>query len=135
MFEMTFLQNVFVDPKATKIDDFFKTQRFYLLFIGVWPPITTTNVYARRILKVARCLLQIFNVLAMLHLSVLFGWTFYLEIGSGSFASLSFALSELTIFGFGTFTVIYMILKANTITSMIYQMNTSFRFRSAKGKL
>lgn len=69
----------------------------------------------------------------MFHVALVFGWTFYLEIGAGSFARLSFALSQSIIFSFATFSLVYVNVMTNRITHMIENMNRNFKFRSAKG--
>lgn len=117
------------------IDDYFKTQRFLLLFIGVFPP-TPPNTGSGRVffLKILRLLLQIMLVLIMLHVAIVFVITFYLEYGKESFARISFAFSQFIIFSFATFSLIFMMLSTKAIRQMMDEINVHFEYRSAKGK-
>lgn len=134
---MDFIRTLF--GKATEPDfnlphDYFKVQRFYLLFMGVWPEVTLTNVFARNVVIFVQRLGQALIVFVMLHLAVLFGFTFYFERSSSSFARLSFALSQMIIFCFSTFTLVFMMSRSKTMTRMMEQMNKNFKNRSAKGE-
>lgn len=115
------------------IDDLFKTQRFFLLLIGVCPTITTLNGIARRVVQNVQRFLQVIMILIVFHVVMVFGWTFYIEMDSGSFASISFALSQATIFSFATFSLVYMMLRTKAILQMMEHTNTHFKGRSANG--
>lgn len=134
---MNIFRTIFVtrgdESNATPIDDYFKTQRFFLLFIGVVPSITTDNLVLQVLLNVTKRLWQSFIILVMLHVTIVFCSTFYLEYGSGSFARISFALSQIIIFAFATFALSFTTMRANAIRQLITDMNRCFRYRSAKG--
>lgn len=136
---MDVFRSLFVKPsdsEATPIDDYFKTQRFFLRFMGVWPLSTASNGTVRNLLKIAKIFQQMCIVLIMLHVAIVFAFSFYIENSSGgSFARISFALSQVTIFSFTVFSQLYMMVKADEVTSMMNDMNKTFKYRSAKGKI
>lgn len=135
---MNILREVFFkseDSNTTPIKDYFKIQSILLKLIGVWPPLSTANVNVRVLYRVIKSLQQIFNVLLILHIAVMYSWTLYFEIETGSFASISFALSQLIILIFATFSLVYMTIKTQTIICMIEHINCHFKIRSAKGKI
>lgn len=107
------------------------------LFEVYWRLANTNNIKCRcpNVIQVSKISLHIFKVLVVLHIAVLFSWTLYLEIEKGSFASISFALSQIIIFSFATFSLVYMAIKTHAIICMIDQMNRNFKIRSAKGKI
>lgn len=112
--------------------DYFVTQRRWMLLIGIWPPITKPNV-AQLLLSFAHRLFQLFLFLVMSHFTVTFSVSFYLAKDSGSFARISYCLSQIIIYSFASFVVFYLNWQAAGIKAMIDFMNHHFRYRSAPG--
>lgn len=134
---MNFLLNLVGKPSAasytTPIADYFIAQKRFMPFIGVWPTITTNCVWARIVISVGQRLVQLFVNFVMLHLAIMFCYTFYIEIDKSSFARISYLLSQAIIFIFSLFSLFYMQLRTDGIQRMMQHMNDNFLFRSAKG--
>lgn len=121
-------------PSGMKaIPDYFRTQRAWMLLTGVWPPITCSNWALRVAATAVRLVFQTFLFLVMLHVSVVFYVTFYLEVQTATFARIAYCLSQAVIFSFAAFSTFYFQFRAGACKQMVDYMNENFQFRSAKG--
>lgn len=132
---MIFLKNIFWKPynPSEKID-FFWIHKKWIQSIGMWSPkVESNNGYFAFFIKALRLIYKLFVIIILLKMAALFTISTYFDIVNGSFAEISYSLSQTILSQFSFFVIFYFQFRTDTCFRMMNFINDNFKYRSAKG--
>lgn len=121
--------------KSNEKIDFFRVQKKLFTYIGAFDgQSATTNKHLSK--SSIKCLQLFYNAVVLvltIHMAILFTISAYFDILNGTFAEISYSVSQSVIYQFSSFVIFYFQYRSAACYHMVNYINDNFKYRSAKG--